>query len=140
MAGKNWQAGGKNSIPALAALCLLAAAVPCELAWGAPPSGGFAPASYIGAFDPNPSPGQRIIPRNFGSGSSYFTLSLRVSRAVKGPDALTGCQRQGRFGGCPRFQREIERDAENGETLITLDDVFNDIAGGLPPSTCLKAQ
>jgi diguanylate cyclase (GGDEF)-like protein/PAS domain S-box-containing protein len=53
MAGKNWQAGGKNSIPALAALCLFAAAVPCELAWGAPPSGGFAPASYIGAFDPN---------------------------------------------------------------------------------------
>jgi diguanylate cyclase (GGDEF)-like protein/PAS domain S-box-containing protein len=53
MAGKNWQAGGKNSIPALAILCLLAAAAPCELAWGAPPSGGFAPASYIGAFDPN---------------------------------------------------------------------------------------
>lgn len=53
MAGKNWQAGGKNSIPALAALCLLAAAIPCTLAWGAPPSGGFAPASYIGAFDPN---------------------------------------------------------------------------------------
>src|ERR1700709_2062018 len=53
MAGKNWQAGGKNSIPALAVLCLLAAIVPCELAWGAPPSGGFTPASYIGAFDPN---------------------------------------------------------------------------------------
>lgn len=53
MAGKNWRAGGKNSIPALAALCLLAAAVPCELAWSAPLSGGFAPASYIGEFDPN---------------------------------------------------------------------------------------
>ena len=53
MAGKNWQAGGKNSIPALAVLCLFAAVVPCGLAWGAPPSGGFAPASYIGAFDPN---------------------------------------------------------------------------------------
>ena len=34
----------------------------------------------FGAFDPNPSPGQRILPRNFGSGSPYFTLSLRVSR------------------------------------------------------------
>lgn len=53
MAGKNWQAGGKNSIPALVVLCLLAAIVPCELAWGAPPSGGFAPTSYIGAFDPD---------------------------------------------------------------------------------------
>jgi hypothetical protein len=34
----------------------------------------------FGAFDPNPSPGQRIIPRNFGSGSSYSTVSLRLSR------------------------------------------------------------
>src|SRR6195952_3270602 len=53
MAGKNWQAGGKNSIPALAVLCLFAAAVPCGLAWSAPLSGGFTPASYVGAFDPN---------------------------------------------------------------------------------------
>jgi hypothetical protein len=34
----------------------------------------------FGAFDPNPSAGQLIIPRNFGSGSPYFTVSLRVSR------------------------------------------------------------
>ena len=54
MAGKNWQAGGRNSIPAQALVCLLAIAVPCGLAWGAPPSaGGFAPASYVGEFDPN---------------------------------------------------------------------------------------
>ncbi len=53
MTGKNWQASGKNSIPALAFLCLFAAALPCGLAWGTPRSGGFAPASYIGEFDPN---------------------------------------------------------------------------------------
>jgi hypothetical protein len=34
----------------------------------------------FGAFDPNPSAGQFIIPRNFGSGPSYFTLSVRLSR------------------------------------------------------------
>ena len=34
----------------------------------------------FGAFDPNPSPGQRVIPRNFGSGAAYFTVSLRLSR------------------------------------------------------------
>jgi Carboxypeptidase regulatory-like domain len=34
----------------------------------------------FGALDPNPSPGQRVIPRNFGSGSPSFTVSLRVSR------------------------------------------------------------
>src|SRR3954469_2658595 len=54
MAGKNWQASGKNSIPARAVMCLFAAALPCESARGAPLSGrGFAPASYVGAFDPN---------------------------------------------------------------------------------------
>jgi len=34
----------------------------------------------FGAFDPNPSAGQPIVPRNFGRGSPYFTVSLRVSR------------------------------------------------------------
>jgi hypothetical protein len=34
----------------------------------------------FGVFDPNPSAGQPIIPRNFGSGPAYFTLSLRLSR------------------------------------------------------------
>jgi hypothetical protein len=33
-----------------------------------------------GAFDLNPLPGQQIIPRNYGSGPSLFTVSLRVSR------------------------------------------------------------
>ena len=53
MADKNWQAEGKNSIPARALVCLLAVAVPCGLAWAAAPSAGFAPASYIGELDPN---------------------------------------------------------------------------------------
>jgi diguanylate cyclase (GGDEF)-like protein/PAS domain S-box-containing protein len=52
MADKNWQASGKNSIPAQALVCLVAAAVPCGLAWGAPSSAGFAPSSYIGELDP----------------------------------------------------------------------------------------
>src|SRR2546423_270869 len=52
MADKNWQAGGKDSIPAQAFLCLVAAALPCGSAWGASPSGGFAPASYVGELDP----------------------------------------------------------------------------------------
>jgi diguanylate cyclase (GGDEF)-like protein/PAS domain S-box-containing protein len=50
MAGKNWQAGGKNLIPAQGVLCLLAIVLPCKVAWGA--SDGFAPASYIGSADP----------------------------------------------------------------------------------------
>ncbi len=53
MADSNRQAGRKNSIPAQALVCLLAMAAPCGLAWAAAPSAGFAPASYIGEFDPN---------------------------------------------------------------------------------------
>ena len=53
MADANWQAGGRNSIPALFLACLVAIAGPCGSALGAPQSAGFAPESYIGALDPN---------------------------------------------------------------------------------------
>src|SRR6185295_1801443 len=53
MADRNRQAERKNSIPVQALACLLAIAAPCGFAWAAAPSAGFAPASYIGEFDPN---------------------------------------------------------------------------------------
>ena len=54
MAGKNWQAGGKDSIPALAVVCLLAIAVSGGMASAAPGvSSGFAPSSYVGELDPS---------------------------------------------------------------------------------------
>src|SRR3954463_5204017 len=53
MADRNRQAERKNSIPVQALVCLLAMAAPCGFAWAAAPSAGFAPASYIGEFDPN---------------------------------------------------------------------------------------
>src|SRR2546429_503517 len=53
MADRNRQAERKNSIPVQALVCLLAMAAPCGLAWAATPSAGFAPASYVGEFDPN---------------------------------------------------------------------------------------
>jgi len=51
MADKNWQAGGKNLIPAQALLCLVATAAPAKAAWGL--SDNFAPPSYLGSADPN---------------------------------------------------------------------------------------
>ncbi len=56
-------------------------------------------ATSLGVFDPNPAPGQAIIPRNFGSGPSFYTVNLRISRAFAfGPEiAATG--RGGRGGG-----------------------------------------
>src|SRR5882672_10260808 len=54
MADKNWQAGGRNSIPTQALVCLLATAASCGLARAAlSSSSGFAPSSYVGELDPN---------------------------------------------------------------------------------------
>jgi diguanylate cyclase (GGDEF)-like protein/PAS domain S-box-containing protein len=50
MAGKNWQAGGKNAIPARAVVCLIATAAPLQTAWSM--SDAFAPPAYIGSADP----------------------------------------------------------------------------------------
>ena len=55
MTGKNWQAGGKNSIPAWAVLCLAVAVIvilaPGADAWAA--ADDFAPPNYVGSADPN---------------------------------------------------------------------------------------
>jgi diguanylate cyclase (GGDEF)-like protein/PAS domain S-box-containing protein len=51
MAGKNWQAGGRAVIPALAIVCLLGTLVPFNSAWGE--AVGFAPTSYIGPAEPD---------------------------------------------------------------------------------------
>src|SRR6202790_3599785 len=55
MTGKNWQAGGKDSIPARAVLCLVATLIvilaPCADAWAV--SDDFAPPNYVGSADPN---------------------------------------------------------------------------------------
>jgi diguanylate cyclase (GGDEF)-like protein/PAS domain S-box-containing protein len=51
MAGKNWQAGSKDLIPARALLCLVALAASSAPACAA--SDLFAPASYVGSLDPN---------------------------------------------------------------------------------------
>ncbi|HEY2962584.1 MAG TPA: carboxypeptidase regulatory-like domain-containing protein [Pyrinomonadaceae bacterium] len=37
----------------------------------------------LGAFDPNPSPGQTIIPRNFGRGPGFFSVNLNLAKVIK---------------------------------------------------------
>jgi diguanylate cyclase (GGDEF)-like protein/PAS domain S-box-containing protein len=51
MAGKNWQGGGKASIPARAAAVLIASIVPLGVAWAV--SDDMAPASYISSAEPD---------------------------------------------------------------------------------------
>jgi hypothetical protein len=37
----------------------------------------------FGAFDPNPTPGQRIIPRNFGQGPGTLSVNFGLSKDIK---------------------------------------------------------
>jgi hypothetical protein len=37
----------------------------------------------LGAFDPTPSPGQTIIPRNFGRGPGFVSVNMNVSKTIK---------------------------------------------------------
>ena len=55
----------------------------------------------FGAFDPNPEPGQQIIPRNFGTGPSFFTVNLRASKTwgFGGERTVTGNAGGGGGGG-----------------------------------------
>ncbi|MBI2820912.1 MAG: carboxypeptidase regulatory-like domain-containing protein [Acidobacteria bacterium] len=36
--------------------------------------------THFGAFDPDPAPGQAVIPRNFGEGPGFFLANLRISK------------------------------------------------------------
>lgn len=37
----------------------------------------------LGAFDPTPTPGQTIIPRNFGRGPGFVSLNVNVGKTIK---------------------------------------------------------
>jgi hypothetical protein len=37
----------------------------------------------LGAFDPNPTPGQQIIPRNFGRGPAFFSANVSMEKIFK---------------------------------------------------------
>jgi len=62
----------------------------------------------FGAFDPNPTPGEQIIPRNFGAGPGSFTVNLRLSKTfgfgneVSSGSSLQNGRRGPGGGGAPR--------------------------------------
>lgn len=57
-----------------------------------------------GAFDPNPLPGETIIPRNYGNGPGQFSVNLRMSRTWGfGEKKETAAAQSGRAGGDSTF-------------------------------------
>jgi hypothetical protein len=53
----------------------------------------------FGAFDINPRPGLRIIPRNYGTGPGYFVVNLSVTRTFAVGRAAPAARAQGANGG-----------------------------------------
>lgn len=50
----------------------------------------------FGALDPNPLPGEEIVPRNYGRAPSYFTVNFRLSRTFGvGPSKSAGSKSSG---------------------------------------------
>ena len=78
MAGKNWQAGGKAMIPALAAVCLVAVVCPLE---STSARSDFAPPSYVGDLDPHVV--WEILIGGFAVVSFLAALVLWVMSAVR---------------------------------------------------------
>lgn len=59
----------------------------------------------LGTFDPNPGPGQQIIPRNFGEGPGFFMVRMRISKTIgfgKAPE-VAAADATGDLGGGPVF-------------------------------------
>ncbi len=56
----------------------------------------------FGAFDSNPTPGETIIPRNYGDGPAYFSVNLRASRTFGfGPHREAAASNANSGGGPP---------------------------------------
>jgi hypothetical protein len=53
----------------------------------------------FGAFDPNPAPGQAVIPRNFAQGPGFATVNLRISKTFGFGGAARGGRGQSNDGG-----------------------------------------
>lgn len=97
----------------------------------------------FGALDPNPLPGQRLIPRNIGRGPSFFSVNLGLSRTF-GLDGLRGSKNS-------KAVRQGERPARGPAPLIpgssrgslrenryrlllsvNCENLFNRANGGIP--------
>jgi hypothetical protein len=58
-------------------------------------------ATPYGTFDLLPSAGEKIIPRNFGTGPAYFAANLRISKTISFGGTQKSSSAQGRAGSAP---------------------------------------
>ncbi|MCA1567937.1 MAG: carboxypeptidase regulatory-like domain-containing protein [Acidobacteria bacterium] len=73
----------------------------------------------FGAFDPEPAPGQRMIPRNYGEGLGFFSVNLRVTKTFG-------------FGGGPRGASARAQERYNLLFSLQVQNLFNHTNLGSP--------
>jgi Carboxypeptidase regulatory-like domain len=89
----------------------------------------------IGAFDPNPTPGQALIPRNFGTGPSFFDIHLRLTRVFgfgekRGASASAAPPESGRSNTAQRNDRTEGGSRSTAERGGGEGNVFGSEMGG----------
>jgi hypothetical protein len=101
-----------------------------------------------GLFDPNPTPGEALIPRNLGAAPGFFVVNLRLSKTIPfkgtratGPQPPQGGGRPGGpglggggFGGSGRGDR-VGGGGEGGRGVtisISAQNLFNHVNPGPP--------
>lgn len=94
----------------------------------------------FGDFDINPKPGQVIIPRNYGSGTSFFVTNLRISKAFGFGEAVAGggggqAGGRGNRGGGGRGGRDGGAQTNRRYNLnlsVNIQNLFNNTNEGNP--------
>jgi hypothetical protein len=66
----------------------------------------------FGAFDPDPAPGQALIPRNYGRGPSFFQVNLRVAKTFRF-DSLFGSSTKPGKADAKRYSLTFSAQAQN---------------------------
>jgi hypothetical protein len=92
----------------------------------------------LGAFDPDPSPGQRIIPRNYGTGPSLFTVNLRLAKTIDFGDArgatagAAGGKSGGDFGDDAAGARKASEKRYSLTFSLRVQNLFNRVNAAPP--------
>jgi hypothetical protein len=91
----------------------------------------------FGAFDPNPEPGQTIIPRNYAQGPGFFVVNLNMSRTFDfgdSPSSARGSEQSG-GGNASAAGASTNAAAEKRYSLtlaLRAQNIFNRANGGQP--------
>jgi hypothetical protein len=90
----------------------------------------------FGAFEPNPAPGQTIIPRNYAQGPGFFVVNLNVSRTFDFGDNPSRAQQGNTQTGSSTQARASTGAAAEKRYSLTLtvraQNIFNRTNGGQP--------